>query len=139
MRISDWSSDVCSSDLDNWLGGDGKTLLWWVWGGKGHCPISIRLPADHPYYIVQRYNQEHGTDLVYWPGGDSAPEDWDGGQVLFRDRTLWKTPSPCAFWDHRGNHPGDIIGYRRAVAETEDSDPAQTGRASWRERGGQYG
>src|SRR3546814_11703938 len=87
--------------------------------------ISIRLPADHPYYIVQRYNQEHGTDLVYWPGGDSAPEDWDGGQVLFRDRTLWKTPSPCAFWDHRGNHPGDIIGYRRAVAEIEDSDTVQ--------------
>src|SRR3546814_21169400 len=81
MRISDWSSDVCSSDL--------------------------------------------GTDLVYWPGGDSAPEDWDGGQVLVRDRTRWKTPSPCAFWDHRGNHPGDIIGYRRAVAEIEDSDPVQ--------------
>src|SRR3546814_18218999 len=44
---------------------------------------------------------------------------------LFRDRTLWKTPSPCAFWDHRGNHPGDIIGYRRAVAEIEDSDTVQ--------------
>src|SRR3546814_5145821 len=94
MRISDWSSDVCSSDLgyhpkaapgddygpaiavngvipdwlrdtdvglfentpDNWLGGDGKTLLWWVWGGKGHCPISIRLPADHR-------SEEHTSEL----------------------------------------------------------------------------
>ncbi|SKB62676.1 hypothetical protein [Sphingopyxis flava] len=101
---------------DDWLGENGKTLLWWVWGGKGDCPISIRLPKDHPYYTVQRYNQEHGTDFVYWPGGDNAPADWDGKEVIFRDRTLWKTPSPYAIWDHRGNCAGDIIGYRRAVA-----------------------
>src|SRR3546814_18696769 len=117
MRISDWSSDVCSSDLgyhpkaapgddygpaiavngvipdwlrdtdvglfentpDNWLGGDGKTLLWWVWGGKGHCPISIRLPADHPYYLLQRNNHAPGTALFHRPARAYPPADGDGG------------------------------------------------------------
>lgn len=53
--------------------------------------------------------------LTYWPGGDHAPADWDGGPYLCRDGKLyhlrgygWKhgefCSNPTSDWDR--------IGYR---------------------------
>lgn len=81
----------------------------------------IKLPADHPYYTVQAHNAEHGTNFAYWPGGDSAPEDWDHEGVLLRcGSTLgdgdW-------LWDRYSlSGPGHIIGYTRKDAENPVED-----------------
>lgn len=62
----------------------------------------IRIPADHPYYLAT------AKGFRYWPGGDDAPGDWDGGEVLWADGT--KTRDDRDF-QHRGDGY-DIIGYR---------------------------
>ena len=97
--------------------------------GRVRAPIQpptsrIRLPASHPYYTVQRYNAKHGTSFVYWPGGDAAPADWDGGPCLLNDGM-----PPALTVDDWGNpciHGDDfrIVGYtRRAEPETATYDP----------------
>src|SRR3546814_18237534 len=67
---------------------DSKTNYGWRCsdGGAGAPPYqwswkvikAIRLPADHAYYLA--------TDkgFTYWPGGESAPEDYDGGEIIYR-------------------------------------------------------
>lgn len=51
--------------------------------------------------------------MVPWTGGDRAPEDWDGGQVLFRKGTLSRVPTGAVWklgWGHYYG-PGDVIAY----------------------------
>jgi len=103
----------------------------WLWDVITH----IRLPADHPYYIVQRYNQEHGTDLVYWPGGDNPPEDWDGLGRLYVNSSFCDDDWPkhnSMRWNREGTC-GDIIGYRRAAAPVEETDTVTLPRMTERE------
>ncbi|WOF44338.1 hypothetical protein KNJ79_05245 [Sphingopyxis indica] len=125
--IPDWLRDtdvgLFENYADRWIGEHGQTLLSWSWSSDWPCPLRIRLPADHPYYTVERYNQERGTDLVYWPGGDSAPADWDGRGRLYRGPSFCDDDWPrhnVLRWNREGN-TGDIIGYRRAVAPVEDT------------------
>lgn len=87
----DWLRDevgLFENCPDYWLGGVSDRLSGWAWSMEAHCPINIRLLADHPFYTVQNYNAEHGTNFKYWPGGESAPDDWDGGNVLRGDGEL---------------------------------------------------
>jgi hypothetical protein len=92
-----------------WLGGVSDRLSNWEWSRDVECPISIRLPANHPYYTVQAYNAEHGTNFTYWPGGDAAPDDWDGGEVLYGDGTVGLS-GDC--WK-RIESGSDTVGYIR--------------------------
>ena len=91
----------------------------WAWGGVE----AIRLPASHPYYTVQRYNADHGTSFVYWPGGDAAPADWDGGTIL-TFRGIDEFGDWVQDWD-RTDGTFDIIGYTSRTEPqpaTDDSD-----------------
>src|SRR3546814_15093331 len=45
MRISDWSSDVCSSDLPGMIGGDTETPLWKSTGPGTPTPAPMRWLA----------------------------------------------------------------------------------------------
>jgi len=66
----------------------------------------IRLPKEHWVNAV--------IEQGYWPwaGGDKAPHDWDGGEVLRRDgKTAFAN-----VWCHAGIF-SDIIGYKRKVVE----------------------
>src|SRR3546814_11562053 len=45
MRISDWSSDVCSSDLPDMIGAPAATLLF-LRGERAGRPCWLALPAD---------------------------------------------------------------------------------------------
>lgn len=78
-----------------------------VWGLMKHSEWSvipaIRLPADHPYYLAT------SRGVTYWPGGEGAPEDWDGGDTIYRDGGRCDKVS----WWHHNNAPTDIIGYKR--------------------------
>lgn len=88
-----------------------------------------QLPDDHPAYIVHRYNKEHGTDFVYWAGGDEAPDDWDGGDVLWGDGLVEPTPKHPGMWTR--DYPIDyleIIGYtkKHQLVTEEASEPLQS-------------
>lgn len=94
-----------------------------VRGGSGHWykhPVqwdkyitwdsvkAIRLPADHPYYKAT------DASFTYWPGGESAPSDWDGGDVLCRDGMMAAVRNRTDRWTHvSGLNSLDVIGYRK--------------------------
>lgn len=84
----------------------------WYWGGI----IAIRLPANHPYYLAT------SRGFTYWPGGESAPADYDGGPVLVRsgDETSMGGWGDDEYWQHDGLSV-DTIGYRK---RTEQPAPA---------------
>ncbi|WP_286880852.1 hypothetical protein [Sphingomonas sp.] len=49
-----------------------------------------------------------------WDGGDTAPEDWDGGPVLVRNGDLIRRPErgELNLWRHYAGWPlGDVIAY----------------------------
>lgn len=73
--------------------------------------LAIEIEDTHPYAVAT------SRGFTYWPGGESAPDDWDSEcHVLLRDGTLWG-PSSLMFWPHAFDGR-DIIGYhRKAEAE----------------------
>lgn len=108
-----------------WLKDDEKIGIVWTHGTRWdnlYTPVkcvfgwedsveAIMLPADHPYYLAT------SKGFTYWPGGESAPDDWDGGDVLFRSGLRMSSPSS---WSHpwsgengTGVTNYDVIGYRR--------------------------
>lgn len=108
-----------------WYGAIKSNTKWRV-GEFNDDWVSIRLPATHPYYLVQRYNAEHGTSFVYWPGGDAAPDDFGAG-VMFRNGFV-SDPDDDGPWEWRNVlGSSDIIGYTRRTepkSETATYDPA---------------
>src|SRR3546814_11155323 len=78
MRISDWSSDVCSSDLCEFA---------WLDGSTGHVRDRLTafvLPAD--FELTQRSNGTHSDiELSGWDGaavlGDKALSSKHSGRV----------------------------------------------------------
>ena len=89
----------------------------------------IRLPASHPYYTVQRYNAEHGTSFLYWPGGDDSPADWDGGRVLFNDSRVQSFIARWAHWN--SEHARNVIGYTRRTEPSSATDDSNYVRVKW--------
>ena len=118
----DWLRDDDSLDAQwttspGWYSlntGDATKTVWYDLASKSALR-AIRLPADHPYYTVQRYNEQHGTSFVYWPGGDAAPADWDGGLTLMNDGRI----KAGHMWSNSGFD--DIIGYTRRSEPTRDT------------------
>ncbi len=103
--------------LGQWRGDTWYKELTWK-----HCYAfpdditAIRLPADHWAYPVIAKGFEP------WAGGDDAPVDWDGGEVLLRNEEEVAGPAKYGRWywaDYSqhgfpmGQVTDDIIGYRR--------------------------
>ena len=90
----------------------------WAWS----IIRGIRLPAEHPYYTVQAHNAKHGTNFAYWPGELYAPDDWDGGEILFRAGST--SSAGDWIWSRYGEscEPGHIIGYTRKAVEKPVDD-----------------
>lgn len=118
----DWLRDgeqiACLNRADDWVGPrtalPGNDHIWqWL--------RAFKLPAGHPYYTATR------AGFTYWPGGESAPDDWDGGDVLLRDGDTW-CPSPIdlAHPNWQRGYEGDpdryadidIIGYRKRAVKS---------------------
>lgn len=129
MNEIKWGKDILiTAGRPTWLK-DGEQILnsyfppkyaWTVnsvesWIGVG----AIKLPADHPYYTAT------AAGFVYWPGGEDAPDDWDGGDVLRRCGVSYSARLSPEDWQ-RGYHGDiklhaeyDIIGYHRHVEPVE--------------------
>src|SRR3546814_1821968 len=77
MRISDWSSDVCSSDLTTWkniiASKSGAATITRFDASEYKCRIACEVkPADHEYgydagldvdHKIQRRSEEHTSEL----------------------------------------------------------------------------
>src|SRR3546814_5068871 len=71
MRISDWSSDVCSSDLlpllidqgdaDEFLDGQLRPQLLQAAADAAGHPLQLRMPPgyDHSYYFIASFIGDH--------------------------------------------------------------------------------
>jgi hypothetical protein len=96
-----------------------------------HGVKRIKLPATHFASIVQAYNDKHGTSFLPWAGGDSAPRDWDGGQVLYRSGHK-SSPLMLRYhkyeWSEDGN--STIVGYTRRQPAASDPDTVTIKRMS---------
>jgi len=93
-----------------WYGDQNDTPDMWYWP----LVTKIRLPAGH-----------WANDVIekgYWPwaGGNKAPDDWDGGEVLCRGgQTI--SAVDVDRWFHTSGL-GDIIGYKREVEVVSEPD-----------------
>lgn len=63
--------------------------------------------------------------MVPWHGGDSAPEDWDGGPVLFRTGRFAMPMMRRHVWTHPCPYPAasDIIAYTPRAKSVESATP----------------
>lgn len=122
MSNIEWGPEIkVNGERPAWLS-DGDKFNWCgcAYVGTGHHwegVSSIRLPADH------WANAAINAGFEPWGGGDSAPEDWDGGEVLRGSGKItgagsnyeWSRPFQCPEWAW-------IIGYRkRTEPQTGDT------------------
>ena len=97
---------------DDWVRMGDTNLTARSWSFDGSHP-HFRLLASHPYYLAT------SRGFTYWPGGDEAPADWDGGEVFFVNREAQSYPY-LAPSDWAADRPGiaRIIGYHRKPEAT---------------------
>src|SRR3546814_7983103 len=104
MRISDWSSDVCSSDL--FRDDDGQFYLYY--GGWGHCNV-VRLGDDltsiEPFPDGETYKEitppgyvegsflvkRKGVYYLMWSEGGRSEERRVGKECVSSCRSRWST------------------------------------------------
>src|SRR3546814_15261924 len=122
MRISDWSSDVCSSDLYQFVGvarDDGKD--------KGEfSPLGFRR---------DRFTLVGSGTFWLSPTPDTPSKGWDAARAAVQRRPLGRQPRAIGSKEQVGT-PGLAL---RLAEGIEAGRADQIGRASCRERGCQYG
>lgn len=123
MTDIEWGAEIAVDGVrPGWLRDEDRVSAWNAIrrriglgdGPDGYCWDEVRgivLPANHPYYLAT------SRGFTYWPGGESAPEDWDGGEVLCANGNTWDgkvnwTPglysSPIGY-RKRTEHPAPAI------------------------------
>src|SRR3546814_967756 len=75
MRISDWSSDVCSSDLK----GQTREQVRFILGTPTLQDVFRTNRWDYPYYNKPGYGDEQERKFTVWFEGDSLVR-WEGDQ-----------------------------------------------------------
>lgn len=109
----DWLTDdnqIIAFEDDN---GDWYGLGLSIWYAREldiERPRALRLPHDHAYYLAT------SKGFTYWPGGGSAPADYDNGEVMYRIGSVLPNARGLS-WEHvpastRFCPEYDIIGYR---------------------------
>src|SRR3546814_12642114 len=121
LRISDWSSDVCSSDLREVGGAIGADVL------HDHVDLDVGS-ADR--------SQDRGSDTgaIRHAGngelGLVAVERDSGNERIFHHLAVLKRNQGAGAVDERRHHAQRDFVFAREFHET--------GKTSWRERGWQY-
>lgn len=126
VREAEFGPEIAVNGVrPEWLTGD--QLLPARLKGGDWCSVPQNLPEDSPAtWSVVEVIRLPATHWAYtpiakgfkpWSGGDEAPGDWDGGEVMCRNGGTMQT-------FHRWHHidgGGDIIGYK---PRTEPTAPA---------------
>src|SRR3546814_17628005 len=111
MRISDWSSDVCSSDLWVWPTRTGrKTVL------EAGCSLITSVPISEQSKRVE-HDEQRRTFMDHTRRADAEPHDCRGheqGSDAEADAQLTaEDPRRPAAQAHRERHVRKIIGQKR--------------------------
>src|SRR3546814_13198919 len=115
MRISDWSSDVCSSDLSGW----GVNLAYTFTDAEENRPNASKNETflfDYPFargdYFVSTGVPEHRfvLSVIYSPG-------WD---LTFSGKLILESPTPIARTNRllsptNGDRKSAVLGKRVSV------------------------
>src|SRR3546814_3118334 len=88
MRISDWSSDVCSSDLDYQQDRPGGIRCHSVSGGAGSCN-RWRLVGPQALSRLQPWRLQHQQLLGRWQQLWRSEERRGGKECVRTCRTRW--------------------------------------------------
>src|SRR3546814_19773707 len=125
MRISDWSSDVCSSDLGTWHRARGtrcrpagRTAAGF--SGARASPLANGVSAVTMNAMTESFDVARQTFL--------EPAELDENRIA---DVLGRLMKP-------GVDSADLY-FQHAVTETWSLDDSKIGRAQCREKGGQYG
>lgn len=109
----------------DWITPATEEIKGWAWKNIG----AIRIPSDHPAVPCLKWNAKHPELPPFkpWLGGDAAPADWDGGDVLYFGGDV-RTPFPGGIpWIR--DEPLDeveIIGYRpKPTEQTQAPSPGE--------------
>src|SRR3546814_16760454 len=107
MRISDWSSDVCSSDLDSPLGAVGNTPILHWHGDSFDLPENVALLASTPSYAHQGFARGPNIlALQCHPEMDGEGlENWLGGADVYLASAGTDAPTIRAAADRPGPAP----------------------------------
>ncbi|MBO9602586.1 MAG: hypothetical protein J7496_08770 [Novosphingobium sp.] len=108
----------------DFLGADPAGTFDFDISGPVYC-----LPADSAAYIVADWNAANPDQppFRYWAGGEEAPGDWDGGEVLCRDGD---TEIFGGYdWSHKAEYD-DIIGFRTRIPAESANCPG-VGERDW--------
>src|SRR3546814_16125611 len=78
MRISDWSSDVCSSDLPQQLAGVGRDL-------GSRCRLVVADVVDAPRIGPRNGSLQHAGDIVDMDAAEqmAGPDDTPGAAAAY--------------------------------------------------------
>src|SRR3546814_15788878 len=127
MRISDWSSDVCSSDLeaaDIVLENDATGAQTEKHQKRMMVEIAKLLGTDKPGYLDPAAYQRTVDTLLANPSTPLITKDPEGAWT----HVVWeKAP---------GTEPGECRQYAKQLGTT--AGRGQIGRGPCRDRGGQY-
>src|SRR3546814_2649340 len=143
MRISDWSSDVCSSDLD--LEG---ISLYDLGGGKGYLVISSQGNNSYAVYDRQGANAYRGSFAVVADGaaGIDGISETDGLDVSSGNLGPGFEHGAMVAQDGRNVLPGDTQNFKivrwsdiaaalkleqRRSEEHTSEECVSTGRTRW--------
>lgn len=106
-------------NIVNYEQGSGqRSILVPIRRGSYYC-----LPADHIAYKVIGAGWLDKPNLRLWFGGELSPRDWDGGNVLLRNGSIFPGEN-IQCWDHMG-YDGDVIGYisKDITKSVTDNEP----------------
>src|SRR3546814_9782122 len=132
MRISDWSSDVCSSDLANSIGYDRAFNSL-----SGALGLSYQL-ADGLKVSVSGSRSERAPspEELLSDGPHAATQAYERGDPTFGKETSWGGEASIKF--NRDGWKAGLTGYASwfddFIYETETGEVEEIGRASCRER-----
>src|SRR3546814_8481631 len=82
MRISDWSSDVCSSDL--WYTQGGRKLLYWHWSPNNGWALDHEIHGWNEClitYVLAVASPTHAIDPLVYHRGYATGRDFINGKT----------------------------------------------------------